>query len=136
MPFSPSAQTSKTTKLVANCDTCSKPRCIYKKTVLKRSDRPTVVTEIELLRYTWGSSFNTIEWDESSVMLELFLNQKLTCESPIEIPYYSSFENKPLCFHCGINDDLDIKGGLFPICVKCMEGGKKPQERRCNAKKK
>ena len=42
MPFSPSAQTSKTTKLVANCDTCSKPRCIYKKTVRKRSDRPTV----------------------------------------------------------------------------------------------
>ena len=44
-------------------------------------------------------------------MQKLYLSKKLTCESPMEIPYYGVFNEEPLCFHCGSQSNLiDLYG--------------------------
>ena len=69
--------------------------------------------------------------------------QSLTCESPIEKGYYNCEERalklKDICIHCGEKGAADFLFSLpqlqqknmtdgyncFPICVACLEKGKK-----------
>ena len=45
--------------------------------------------ELERLSYSCGSSFQHIEdRGEGDVFGVVFVNDKLTCDSPIELPYY------------------------------------------------
>ena len=55
----------------------------------------------------------------------VFVNDKLTCQSPIEVPnpYYGVYDD-PLCFFCGSVDDLQTPPGCFPLCNSCESSGK------------
>ena len=66
--FSPSAQTYKNTKLVLQCGSCLKWRCVYKKTTLKKEHRVEVIADLEILSYSCGTSLSTIEKDKCSIM--------------------------------------------------------------------
>ena len=51
------------------------------------------------------------------------MNDKLTCDSPIEFPYYVTFSD-PLCFYCGSVHDLASTLEIYPLCVECKKQGK------------
>lgn len=63
---------------------------------------------IEDLDYTCGSIFADIEADEDSVLNSVYVKANLTCNSPIEIPYYTA-GNAPICYHCGDENELQEK---------------------------
>jgi len=63
----------------------------------------------------------------------LFVREKITCESPIELAYYSSRKNYfPVCYWCGYEQGLvDIPTHVlskykfvFPLCSICQAAGK------------
>ena len=46
------------------------------------------------------------------------MNDKLTCASPMEAPYYVTFSD-PLCYYCGSEHDLTSTFETYPIRVEC-----------------
>ncbi|XP_014674219.1 PREDICTED: uncharacterized protein LOC106814419 [Priapulus caudatus] len=136
MPFPPSSQYAKNTKSVIQCDECQRWRCLYSKKALKRDDRDQLQREMDTLIYSCGTSFSDLdELPDDSVLNRVFMSKKLTCMSPMEIPYYASFPEEPLCFECGTDDNLcdyDAKKN-YPLCEGCRAAGKTFNERRTKA---
>ena len=50
----------------------------------------------------------------------VFVNDKLTCEMPTELPYYVAFTD-PVCFYCGNDNEQDVaeEAGHYPLCKEC-----------------
>ena len=50
----------------------------------------------------------------------------LTCEDPVEIPFYSSGAFAPVCIHCATGDGLvggaDVE--TMPTCRQCLDNKK------------
>ena len=65
---------------------------------------------------------------DDTVFSLVFVNDKLTCESPIEVPYYVAFAD-PLCFFCGSEVELVIREDFYPLCSECQEKGCKPHKK-------
>ncbi|UZO01002.1 uncharacterized protein OCT59_012111 [Rhizophagus irregularis] len=67
---------------------------------------------------------------------KLFVREKITCELPIELAYYSSISHrqglKQLCYWCGVDGSFaDPQENLvakykfiFPYCIWCLKNGK------------
>ncbi|CAG8754828.1 6128_t:CDS:2, partial [Racocetra persica] len=82
--------------------------------------------------YSCGSPFvpeNHILYDE------VFIREKISCETPIELAYYSCRKlniNSNICYWCGYNNELaeppeSLKSkykSLFPCCILCQNAGK------------
>jgi hypothetical protein len=83
------------------------------------------------IRYTCGDTFYDLS--SSSIqssngtndpMKKLFsiakVDNTLICNSPIEIPYYSSelFSKDALCFNCGVECE-EQHDNFFPYCEDC-----------------
>ena len=129
MPFPPSAQYAKNVKVVLQCGECLKWRVLYSKYSLKKDQREELEQLIEDLDYTCGSIFADIEAGEDSVLNSIYVKANLTCNSPIEIPYYTA-GNAAICFHCGDENELQEDETNYPICLSCVSAGKKPVSRR------
>ena len=126
MPFPPpSAQYAKNVKVVLQCGECLKWRVLYSKYSLKKDQREELEQLIEDLDYPCGSIFADIEAGEDSI----YVKANLTCNSPIEIPYYTA-GNAAICFHCGDENELREDETNYPICLSCVSAGKKPVSRR------
>lgn len=125
MPFPPSAQYAKNVKVVLQCGECLKWRFLYCKYSLKRDQREKLEQLVEDLDYTCGSIFANIEADEDSVLNSVYVKANLTCNSPIEIPYYTA-GNDPICYHCGHENELQQNEKDHPVCLSCLNAGKKP----------
>ena len=124
-----SAQYAKNVKVVLQCGECFKWRVLYSKYSLKKDQREELEQLIEDLDYTCGSIFADIEAEEDSVLNSVYVKANLTCNSTIEIPYYTA-GNAPKCYHCGSEDKLQEKEKDFPICLSCLNVGKKPVPKR------
>ena len=85
MPFSPTAQTAKNTKLLVECEECGKWRVLYSKHVLKKQQVQKIEQELERLDYSCDSVFTNIDADDA--LAQVFARKNLTCGKPIEIPY-------------------------------------------------
>ena len=116
-------------KVVLQCGECFKWRVLYSKYSLKKDQREELEQLIEDLDYTCGSIFADIEAEEDSVLNSVYVKANLTCNSTIEIPYYTA-GNAPICYHCGSEDKLQEKEKDFPICLSCLNVGKKPVPKR------
>jgi hypothetical protein len=100
------------------------------------------------MNYTCGSSLVS----ENHILYnKLFVHEKITCETPIELSYYSSMSRKQglkkLCYWCEVDSGLaDSPKNLvarykfvFPYCIWCLENGKNHfcrVEIKTNSKKK
>ena len=61
----------------------------------------------------------------------LLCKENLTCESPMEIIYYSSKSLKNLCFYCGRERNLMPSNiELYPQCTSCQSKIAKVAERK------
>ena len=63
----------------------------------------------------------------------MFVHEKISCESPIELAYYSSRKNNPsICYWCGYDQKLlevptymtSKYKFVFPLCSICQSKGK------------
>ena len=132
MPFSPTAQTAKNTKLLVECEECGKWRVLYSKHVLKKQQVQKIEQELERLDYSCGSVFTNIDADNDA-LAQVLVRKNLTCSEPIEIPYYGVGHDL-ICFHCGTVDGLfDVLPDFYPICCECLnqKKSKVPTRGRC-----
>ena len=73
----------------------------YSKNVLKNEEKSELSNILESVQYSCGAVMQDIEHEDVSVLTKVYVRENLTCESPIEIPYYS-MNHEPLCIYCGL----------------------------------
>ena len=117
MPFPPSAQYAKNVKVLLQCGECLKWRVLYSKHSLKKQQREELEILVENIEYSCGSVFTDIEGEEDSIQRSVFVKGNLTCNAPIEIPYFTAGYT-PICYYCGDDDGLQ-KGLKYPVCLSC-----------------
>ncbi len=128
------------------CYHCGKRRCIYSPTdATFGRGRQALLAKLESVsdRYSCGD----LIFDEDDEMCKLIVQKlNLTCETKIELGYYlnkgRTLKLKPICIHCGESEsgtagsfllgqeelhERALTGGrkCFPICVDCLDSGKK-----------
>ena len=123
MPFSPSAQVAKNTKLVLQCEECLRWRCVYSKQKISKVEKSQAMQLFEQFSNSCGASLQDVvefSGDDETIVSKLYTSAKLTCNSPMEIPYYGVFLNEPLCFHCGAEEKLAFVNSKdeYPLCGK------------------
>ena len=133
MGFKSSAQNCKNVGTLIQCGECDKWRVIYSKSKLSLQEDNELTRILDGIQYTCGDTFydlaNSINIQSSNgtddSMKKLFsivkVNNTLTCNSPIEISYYSSgLYNETLCFNCGIEcEEQHNHDEYFPYCEDC-----------------
>ena len=88
--------------------------------------------------YSCGTCFSDVITDDddgddaTSIFSVVFVNDKLTCQDPIEAPYYITFSD-PLCFYCGSEVDLQTLNDTYPLCQMCKDGGKEARKKNTRA---
>ena len=134
IPFSPNAQTAR--ELVC-CTECLKPRVIYSQKKLTLAESTVLFRSLEGLLYSCGSTLKGIEVEcrdgedssLSTLFERLFVRQNLSCDDPVEVPYYSSDRFEDVCAHCGCTCAESVSG-QYPLCSHCRHEGKHPVLKR------
>ena len=129
MRFPPSVQFAKNVKVILQCGACFRWRVLYSMYSLKRGQKKELEWFMEDLEYTCGSCFADTEADEQSVLNSIYAKANLTCNSPIEIPYYRAGKD-PICYHCGGDSELQNAESNYPICLACLREVKKAVPKR------
>ena len=74
----------------------------------------------------------------SNLLAKIYVNPKLTCQSEMEVPYYSCALWPPACFYCGSEERLapSVDDSVYPICEACVKSkvAKKKQKRTMTEK--
>ena len=71
---------------------------LYRKSFQRRKKQQ-LEQELESLSFSCDSYFQDIgDSGEYYVVIDVYVNIELTCQSPIEVPYYAVFDD-PLCFY-------------------------------------
>ncbi|POG73099.1 hypothetical protein GLOIN_2v1828214, partial [Rhizophagus irregularis DAOM 181602=DAOM 197198] len=143
MGFKPSAQCCKNVGTLIQCGECDKWRVIYSKSKLALQESEELARFLDEIQYTCGDSFYDIASnDTNDSMKKLFsivkVNNTLTCNSPIEIPYYSSrLFKEVLCFNCGVEceEHNTNHGEYFPYCEDCDSMSDENKKRKRKEKK-
>lgn len=130
IPFSPNAQTAR--EIILCCE-CLKPRVVYSQRKLSIWDERALVHTVEGIFFTCGSSLQGLELEVQSgedpsvatLFSQVFVRANLTCDMPVEVPYYSSEQFAMICTSCGCNTDVQVEG-QYPLCGYCKGRGCKP----------
>ncbi|XP_072045612.1 LOW QUALITY PROTEIN: uncharacterized protein [Amphiura filiformis] len=133
MPFSPSSQKAKNAKMVVQCGECLKWRVCYSARVLKPDQRQKLERALDGVTYSCGTCFQNVSTDDDdSIFNAVYVNDKLTCDLPIEARDYVTFDD-PLCYYCGSEDDLITGNSNYPLCNECNDAGKQPRKKNTRA---
>ena len=91
---------------------------------------------LEQMLNTCGSKLDiepiVLRGDPSSaatVFTRVMVRLNLTCNDPVEVPYYSSECFEDICVHCACQTQCTIDG-QYPICNECKGDGKPPVFKR------
>ncbi|UZO20186.1 uncharacterized protein OCT59_011442 [Rhizophagus irregularis] len=89
------------------CNSCRKIRCLYSNSHLIEQQKQDLKLVLQTYTYTCGS---LIFSDDHNLAQEIFVRVQISCDSPIELLYYSSKKigNIPICYWCGANSDFKI----------------------------
>ena len=102
---------------------------MYAKSAQKKNQKSELEDILLEVLYVCGDTLTEVEHDDDSVLNAIHLRTNLSCNSPIEIPYYSA-GNTPICFFCGSEEDFKEQTEGYPICMTCFSGGKRPPAKR------
>ena len=126
----PAILTNTKVRDIIQCFQCGKFRCLYSEKALTATQKP----EFQHITNDWDYSCgSTLVPEDHALYNILFAREKITCESPIELAYYSSRKNYfPVCYWCGYEQGLvDIPTHVsskykfvFPLCSICQAAGK------------
>ena len=127
------------------CNSCGKTRCLYSDSRLMEQEKQDLNSALQTYTYLCGSP---ILPEDHNLAQKIFVRIRISCDSPIELLYYSSKKvgNIPICYWCGTDRDfitvpqtLQEKFKLvYPLCSACNESGKpfyKWLEKKVNGKK-
>ncbi|XP_064639098.1 uncharacterized protein LOC135494758 [Lineus longissimus] len=134
MPFDPKKQTALNVGLLIMCEECDKWRLLHKKKDrLRQNDRIKLEQCLETISYTCGSKLTEVirddDDDTASPLDDIYVRENLTCNSNVELPYYSAGYD-PICIYCASEDELLILSGMYPYCQNCKDNGKRGEKRR------
>ena len=121
------------------CIDCEKPRVIYSRHKLTDRQQMTLALSMSEYDFTCGSA---ILPPSNDMFKTVMCRTGITCETPIQLPYYSSGLGKALlCCYCASDDgevDQNLKGQyqtVLPICKECEQKGKQVIVQRPYGKK-
>ncbi|CAG8688142.1 10366_t:CDS:1, partial [Funneliformis caledonium] len=116
------------------CFQCGKLRYIFSNQALNTNEKKELYSIKEEMNYSYSASL--VE-ENHEFYTKVFVCEKITCEIPIELAYYSSIlrrsnYNSQICYWCGVDGgfvDLPIDKTskykfVFPYCCWCLEKGK------------
>ena len=136
LPFSLSAQTCRNVAEIVCCGECLRPRVLYSQKKVVYGERVVVRRMLEQILYTCGSKLDIepiIHRGDpptaSTVFTRVMVRMNLTCNDPVEIPYYSSECFEDICVHCACHTHCNTDG-QYPICNDCKGDGKPPVFKR------
>ncbi|XP_033762815.1 uncharacterized protein LOC117344244 [Pecten maximus] len=139
IPFSPSAQTAKTCQQTVACIECNRPRVVYAASKLSNSEQSLLTRLLSMYHYSCGSILQELQPEDASkaprinaLLTKVYVRSNITCDTPIEVPYFSSKCFPPVCFHCGSDTDLVIKESQYPMCKICDTRDKQALKRKRN----
>ena len=66
---------------------------LYSKNVLTNNEKFKLNTILENVQYSCGSVMQDIKHDNDSILTKVYVQESLTCESSMEIPYYGPFKS-------------------------------------------
>ncbi|CAB5395171.1 unnamed protein product [Rhizophagus irregularis] len=111
-----------------NCEDCRKRRCVYSDKSLNNEEQEDYQQALESYSYSCGAP---IFPDDHYLSEVVFVRTRISCDSPIEILYYSS-QKSPICYYCGESESLVAPSQslkerfkqIYPLCEGC-QGNKK-----------
>jgi hypothetical protein len=114
-----------------NCENCGKRRCVYSDKSLTCNEQEDYQQALDSYSYSCGAP---IFPDDHYLKEVVFVRTRISCDSPIEILYYSSRKsgNYSICYYCGEREDLitppqSLKERfkqIYPLCEECQENRK------------
>ncbi|EXX63157.1 hypothetical protein RirG_154940 [Rhizophagus irregularis DAOM 197198w] len=114
-----------------NCEDCGKRRCVYSDKSLTCKEQQDYQQALDSYSYSCGA---LIFLDDHYLKETVFVRTRISCNSPIEILYYSSHKsgNYLICYYCGESEDLvttpqSLKEHfkqIYPLCEGCQGNGK------------
>ena len=113
------------THCMVQCVDCIKPRIIYSKSKLTERQKVQLALTLSEYEYTCGSP---VIPPAHTLSGKVFTRLSLTCESIIELPYYSAaIARIDLCCYCAAestNVDQELKKRfktVLPVCAQCQQ---------------
>ena len=110
------------------CSECLRPRVIYAQKKLSFQEVLQVERILEDVYFTCGSSLQDIDSShgvgsttDSRLLSKVFVRANLTCNDPVEIPFYSSKSFPDVCVHCACVGDLVENQDVYPTCNYCFK---------------
>ncbi|CAB4391120.1 unnamed protein product [Rhizophagus irregularis] len=113
------------------CCDCGKWRCVYSDKALSQDEIQDFKQSLDTYDYSCGAPLFP---DDHYLAELLFVRVKISCDTPMEILYYSSRKsgNSDICYHCGTDSDfIDPPDSIrtkykiiYPLCQKCQDKGK------------
>ncbi|GBC14058.2 hypothetical protein GLOIN_2v1767477 [Rhizophagus irregularis DAOM 181602=DAOM 197198] len=110
-----------------NCEDCRKRRCVYSDKSLNNEEQEDYQQALESYSYSCGAP---IFPDDHYLSEVVFVCTRISCDSPIEILYYSSRKsgNYPICYYCGESESLVAPSQslkerfkqIYPLCEGCQ----------------
>jgi hypothetical protein len=130
-----SLYTAQHAQAVVCCIECRKPRLVYSKQKLGSRQLYSLATQMSEHEYSCGSPASV---PGLPLFGKIHMRSNLTCESRIEMPYYSatSIGRRDICCHCGQDGavvDTELKKhfrAVLPLCESCLNAGEKPTTMR------
>jgi len=114
-----------------NCEDCGKRRCVYSEKSLTHEEQEDHQQALKSYSYFCGVP---IFPDDHYLKEIVFVRIRISCDSPIEILYYSSRKsgNYLICYYCGESENLvtppqSLKERfkqIYPLCEGCQENRK------------
>ena len=102
---------------------CRRPWLIYAKAKLKDTELRAFKRALNSYNYVNGSMFQEIVSDQrnsdDSILTKVFTSENLSCNSMIELPYYTCKIFKSICVYCGKTSRLITSTENYPKCVRC-----------------
>jgi hypothetical protein len=139
VPLSPpDLYTVQNARAIATCIEYRKPRVIYSKHRLTERQQTTVITSMSEYDFSCGA---VLLPPSNPLHGKVMTRSSLTCESPVELAYYSSgLGQTDLCCCCcnagEVNQELKKSyKTVLPLCQECASDGKEPITQRPYGKK-
>ncbi|CAB4376372.1 unnamed protein product [Rhizophagus irregularis] len=114
-----------------NCEDCGKRRCVYSEKSLTHEEQEDFQQVLDSYSYSCGAP---VFPDDHYLKELIFVRTQISCDSPIEILYYSSRKsgNYPICYYCGESEDLvtppqslrERFKQIYPLCEECHQNRK------------
>ena len=118
IPFSPSAQTELNVGKIVTCRECHKPRLLYSIAKLKDGELRSFKRVCNDFQFACGSVFQEVMVDKNNpdetILSKVFARENISCQSLIELSYYSCKAFEPVCIQCGKASKLIVDWQHYP----------------------